>query len=127
MNGGAQTTRMKLNGNVAATRGDVKIIRWHGGQHPTFQSITRKMEAEGLRPYAWRQGPNFRHAVRSHGYGKVLYCVEGTLEIILPDFNQRVVMRPGDRLELPRGVRYATVVGPQGAHCVEGELTSLLS
>ncbi len=98
---------------------NIKIIRWRGGQHPTYQTISQKMEQEGLRPYAWSNGPNFRYAPRSHGYGKVLYCVEGTVEVILPDANQSVVLRPGDRMELPRGVRHATIIGPNGARCLE--------
>ncbi len=104
------------NGNPIA---DIRIIRWRGGQHPTYQTITRRMQEEGLRPYAWSNGPNFRYTARSHGYSKVLYCVEGSLEVILPDANQSVVLRPGDRMELPRGVRHAAIVGPSGAQCVE--------
>ena len=119
---------MKLSeNNIIGNMADIKIIRWRGGQHPTYQTITRQMEQEGLRPYAWTQGPNCRHAARSHGYSKVLYCVEGSLEVILPDINQRVQLRPGDRVELPRGVRYAAVFGSNGARCVEGEVDPLLS
>ena len=77
------------------------------------------MQQEGLRPYTWSNGPNFRHTTRSHGYNKVLYCVEGSVEVVLPDVNQSVVLRPGDRLDLPRGVRHAAIVGPGGAQCVE--------
>ncbi len=104
---------------IANAISDIRVIRWRGGQHPTYQTITQKMHEEGLRPYAWSNGPNFRYTVRSHGYCKVLYCVEGSLEVILPDVNQSVMLRPGDRMELPRGVRHATIVGPRGAQCVE--------
>lgn len=113
--------------NATAVVAEIKVIRWRGGQHPTYQTITRRMEQEGLRPYAWSQGPNARQALRSHGYSKVLYCVEGSIEIILPDINQRVQLRPGDRVDLPRGVRYAAFIGPRGTKCVEGEAATLLS
>lgn len=113
--------------NAGAGRDEVKIVRWRGGQHPTFQTISRLMEKEGLRPYSWWMGPSTRHAVRSHGYNKVLYCIEGAIEVILPDINQRVVLRPGDRIDLPRGVRYALYVGATGARCAEGEIPTLLS
>jgi hypothetical protein len=119
---------MRFIGNHAVeARAEVKVTRWRGGQHPTFEAITSKMTAEGMRPYAWTQGPNFRRPVCSHGYGKVIYCVEGVLEVILPDLNQQTNLRPGDRLELPRGVRYAAIAGPSGVRCVEGELMPLLS
>ena len=102
-------------GNVS----EIVVTRWRGGQHPSQQAIVRKMEEEGLRPYAWTNGPNFRYAIRSHGYGKVLYCVEGSLEINLPDMNQRVVLRSGDRIDLPHGVRHAMIIGSSGARCLE--------
>jgi hypothetical protein len=79
------------------------------------------MTQEGLRPYRWSNGPNFRYAPRSHGFDKVLYCVQGSIEVILPDLGQRMILRPGDRLEVPRGVRYAQVIGPDGAQCLESE------
>ncbi len=95
------------------------MVRWHGGQHPALQAITEKMKQEGLRPYASSNGPNFRIAARSHGYTKVMYCVEGTLELFFPDASQSLLLRPGDRVELPRGLRHATIVGSQGAQCLE--------
>ncbi len=105
--------------SAAGTAAEVKVVRWHGGQHPTYQAITRQMNDEGLRPYSWSQGPNFRYGARSNGYKTVLYCVEGWLEIILPDMDQSVVLRPGDRIDMPRGVRHAAIIGPRGARCVE--------
>ncbi|HVO44434.1 MAG TPA: hypothetical protein VMT34_17535, partial [Aggregatilineales bacterium] len=94
---------------------EIKVIRWRGSQHPTQQAIITRMQDEGLRPYSWTNGPNFRYAIRSHGYDKVIYCADGVVEVNLPDYNQRVTLRPGDRIDLPRGVRHGTVVGPNGA------------
>jgi quercetin dioxygenase-like cupin family protein len=107
----AQGTLSRLN--------EIKLTRWHGAQHPTLQVITRQMEQEGLRPYSWSNGPNFRIAARSHGSTKIMYCIEGSLELVLPDINQSIVLRPGDRVELPRGVRHAAMTGPRGARCLE--------
>ena len=73
----------------------VRITRWRGGQHPTLSGITRMMKSEGLRPYMWMNMPNHRYAVRSHGYSKVLFVVEGNVELVFPDSNQRVVLRAG--------------------------------
>jgi quercetin dioxygenase-like cupin family protein len=52
-----------------------------------------------------------------------LYVVEGTLEITLPDTNQRVKLRGGDRVEIPAGIRHGTIVGSTGAKCVEASKT----
>ncbi|MGQ9909644.1 MAG: cupin domain-containing protein [Candidatus Flexifilum sp.] len=108
---------------MAIDQAEVRVIRWTGGQHPTLSSITRQMQKDGLRPYVWENTPNYRYAVRSHGYRRVLYVIEGVLEITLPDSNQRVKLRAGDRVEIPAGIRHGTVIGPQGARCVEAALS----
>lgn len=98
----------------------VRIIRWVGGQHPSLSNITRQMRSESLRPYSWDNTPNYRYAIRSHGYTKIMYVVEGTVEITLPDTDtQRVRLRAGDRVEVPAGTRHGMIVGSAGAKCVE--------
>lgn len=101
----------------------VRVTRWTGGQHPTLSILTRQLQKEGLRPYTWDNTPNYRYAARSHNYNKVLYVVEGTLEIILPDTNQRVKLRSGDRAEIPAGIRHGMIVGSAGAKCIEASVT----
>ncbi|MGQ9887797.1 MAG: cupin domain-containing protein [Aggregatilineales bacterium] len=100
----------------------VRVTRWTGGQHPTMSTITRMMKAQGLRPYMWTNTPNHRYAVRSHGYDKVLCVVEGALELVLPDSNQRVRLRPGDRADIPAGTRHGAIVGSNGVTCVEASI-----
>jgi uncharacterized protein YaiE (UPF0345 family) len=97
----------------------VRVLRWRGGSHPTEQAIRLQLMQQGVQPYTWTQPANFRYPLRSHAHDKVLCCVEGSLEAILPDLNQRVVLRPGDRLEVPRNVRYALIIGARGARCLE--------
>ncbi len=97
----------------------VRVVRWTGGQHPTSSLITRQMQREGLRPYAWENKPNHRYAIRSHGYSKVMYVIEGVIEITLADSNERVKLRAGDRIEIPAGTRHSTIIGSSGAKCVE--------
>ena len=108
---------------MAAVQAMVKVTRWQGGQHPTLLNISHSMQREGLRPHVWINRPNSRHAVRSHGYHKVLYVVDGTLDITLPDSNQQIRLRSGDRIDIPAGVRHGTVVGSHGVKCAEASLT----
>lgn len=98
---------------------NVRLTRWSGGQHPTIASVTRLLKNEGLRPHMCANMANYRYAVRSHGYDKVLYVIDGSVEIILPDSNQRAQLRTGDRLDIPAGIRYGTIVGQSGAKCIE--------
>ncbi len=104
---------------MAIEQSAVRVTRWSGGQHPTLSSITRQMQKEGMRPYFWENTPNYRYAIRSHGYCKVMYVVEGTMEITLPDSNHRVRLRAGDRIEIPAGIRHGAIIGSGGAKCVE--------
>ena len=107
---------------MALTEATVNITRWSGGQHPTLSNITSLMKKDGLRPYMWFNAPNHRYGVRSHGYGKVLYVVDGSVEIILPDSNLKIRLRAGDRIDIPAGVRHSTIVGNSGAKCVEAAI-----
>jgi hypothetical protein len=108
---------------MAETSADITIKRWRGGQHPSLGAITRLMQQEGLRPYMWMNLPNHRQAVRTHGYNKVVYVIDGLLEIIFPDRNQRILLRSGDRIDIPAGVRHGTIVGTGGVKCVEASLS----
>jgi len=97
----------------------VSITRWNKSQHPSMSNIIREMKNDGLRPYMWSNMPNHRYAVRSHNYDKVLYVIDGVVEVTLPDSNQRVKLKAGDRIDIPAGVRHGTIVGRSGAKCVE--------
>lgn len=107
---------------AVAAINQIRITRWYGGQHPTLDNITRQMRTEGLRPYVWGNAPNSRYPLRSHGYDKTIYCVQGSMEVLLPNAKQRVTLRPGDRVDVPRGTRYSAIVGPTGVQCIEGSL-----
>ncbi len=107
---------------MATKQATVKVTRWTGGKHPTLSNITRIMRAEGMRPYKWETQPNQRYAIRSHGYTKVLYLIEGSIEIALPDSNQRTKLRAGDRVEIPARVRHGSVTGRSGAVCLEAAI-----
>ena len=106
---------------MAETKTDMlRITRWHGSHHPTLTLMTHQLEQDGLRPFKWSNNANYRYGVRSHGHAKSLYCVEGTMEVFLPDTRQRVVMKKGDRIDIAAGARHSITVGPQGVMCVEG-------
>lgn len=104
---------------MAIRQTEIRLTRWNGGQNPTMSSITRLMQKEGLRPYLWENSPNYRYPVRSHGFSKVMFVIEGALEVSFPDTRQSVRMRAGDRIDIPAGIHHAVIVGNSGAKCVE--------
>lgn len=106
---------------MAATQTlQVRITRWRGGQHPTFPLIKQILENEGMRPFLWKHEANYRYGVRSNGYAKTIYCVEGSIEIYLPDNRQTIMLRPGDRIDIGARVRHSITVGLYGTACLEG-------
>jgi hypothetical protein len=96
-----------------------EVTRWQGSQHPTTSLITRMMEKEGMRAYAWNGTPNKQFPTTSNNFHRILYIVAGSLEVNLPDENHRYTLKTGDRLIVPAGIRYSLIVGPQGADCLE--------
>ena len=100
----------------------MEVIRWQKTTPPQEQELRKRMQEEGLSPYAWSNGPGEQYAVHSHSYQKVLYCVSGSIRFILPDYaanGENIDLAPGDCMILPAGVRHSALVGPQGVVCLE--------
>jgi hypothetical protein len=80
------------------------------------------LDAEGLRPSTWSNGPHDRYGEHRHAYDKVLVVEAGSIVFHLP--GGPVELRVGDRLELPSGTAHAADVGPDGVTCLEAHLPS---
>jgi hypothetical protein len=79
-----------------------------------------RLEAEGLRPSAWANGPGERYAEHRHDYDKVLVAESGSIVFHVP--GGAIELRRGDRLDLPAGTPHAADVGPEGVTCLEAHL-----
>ena len=99
---------------------NIQYTPWQGSQHPTPELLHRQLTSDGLRPFRTKHAGNYRCAVRTHGYSKAIFCVEGKVEVMLPDSRRRVTLRPGDRLDIGAGVRHSLAVGIHGATLLEG-------
>jgi len=86
----------------------------------TPDELMAKLRSEASGCYSWSNGPGDRYAPHSHGYEKVLYCVDGSITFVLDEEGRRIEMRPGDRMVLPAGTIHSADVGPGGCSCVEG-------
>jgi quercetin dioxygenase-like cupin family protein len=79
-----------------------------------------KLRAEASGVYSWSNGPGDRYAAHSHGFEKVLYCVDGSITFALEHEGKQLQLKPGDRMVLPAGTVHSAVVGPAGCTCIEG-------
>jgi uncharacterized protein YjlB len=78
-----------------------------------------RLEAEGLDPGAWSNGPHDRYSAHDHGYDKIIVVVDGSIRFGLPGRGDIVELGAGDRLELPARTAHDADVGPDGVTCLE--------
>ncbi len=97
----------------------LRILRWTGEKPPDEAAVRAAMQAAGLSFYAWSNAPGEVYAAHTHPYDKVLMVARGSITFVLPDRREEMTLHPGDRLDLPAGVRHAARVGPQGVTCLE--------
>ena len=82
--------------------------------------LMAKLRSEASDCYSWSNGPDERYAAHSHGYEKVLYCVEGSIVFVLEPGGERLELKAGDRMVLPAGTVHSAMVGKGGCTCIEG-------
>jgi quercetin dioxygenase-like cupin family protein len=86
----------------------------------TPDELMTRLRGEAAGCYSWSNGPGDRYAPHSHGYEKVLYCVDGSIAFILEAEGRRLELTAGDRMVLQAGTVHSAEVGPGGCTCVEG-------
>jgi quercetin dioxygenase-like cupin family protein len=86
----------------------------------TSDELMERLRGEASGCYSWSNGPGYSYAPHSHGYEKVLYCVEGSITFVLDGEGRSIELNPGDRIMLPAGTVHSAVVGPEGCSCIEG-------
>jgi quercetin dioxygenase-like cupin family protein len=95
------------------------ITLWAGNEPPTEAAIRWLYGRENLMPYQWGNAPGDTYAAHRHSYAKVIYVVSGSITFGLPATGERLVLRAGDRLDLPAGITHDATVGPDGVTCLE--------
>ncbi len=87
---------------------------------PISDDLMKRLQSEASNCYSWSNGPSDRYAAHSHGYEKVLYCVNGSITFVLEGEGRRLQLGPGDRMVLPAGTVHSAMVGTAGCTCIEG-------
>jgi len=86
----------------------------------TTDELMTRLRGEATDCYSWSNGPGDRYAPHSHGYEKVLYCLDGSIAFILEREGRRLELTAGGRMVLPSGTVHSAEVGPDGCTCIEG-------
>jgi quercetin dioxygenase-like cupin family protein len=85
-----------------------------------LDELMKRLRSEASGCYSWSNGPGDRYAAHSHGYEKVLYCVDGSITFSLEADGRRLELKAGDRMVLPVGTVHSAEVGARGCTCIEG-------
>lgn len=78
------------------------------------------MVRQKLDPYIWSNRAHDSYSAHKHEYEKVIYVVEGSITFILPILRKQILLKKGDRLDLPAQVVHSAQVGADGVVCIEG-------
>jgi quercetin dioxygenase-like cupin family protein len=95
-------------------------LAWDRSDTPGTETVTARLRAEGVEPYAWSNGPGDRYAVHQHDYTKLLMCAAGSITFLVGPDAAPVELEAGDGFVLPAGTPHGAVVGPAGCTCLEG-------
>lgn len=101
---------------------ELKITPWIKEEAATADELLEQMDDYDSKVYRWSSPPDYVFAGHTHGFHKLLYVVEGSIKFDFPTRHKSVTLNPGDRLELPAGVRHSAVVGASGVDCLEAHI-----
>ena len=99
----------------------VELTRWPHDKLPTQSQLDAIFRESHLSPNWWSNGPGDVYGVHSHSFHKVLFCADGGITFRIEPGGRDYELRPGDRLDIPRGTSHSAVVGPEGVTCVEAQ------
>jgi len=85
---------------VAGKEAERLVTRWAGEVVPEAGDLARRLGEEGLEPYMFTMGPGERYGLHQHDHDEVRWVVRGSVRFGLGG-GGRVVLGPGDRLDLP--------------------------
>lgn len=96
-----------------------QVTPWADSVPPTESTLMRLCKEQGLHPYQWSNNPHDVYSAHSHSYDKVIYVVRGSITFGLPELGKEILLKAGDRLDLPAGTVHNAQVGAQGVVCLE--------
>jgi quercetin dioxygenase-like cupin family protein len=71
--------------------------------------------------FEWEDAPGIAYEEHTHQDRVSMYIVSGGLTFIFED-QETIVLKQGDRFDVPPGKKHTAVVGPEGCTYVVGEM-----
>ncbi len=95
------------------------VIRWSAPEAPDEEILRRELLDESFEVFRWRDEAGAEYERHAHEHDESLWVVEG--EMHFESGGHEVVLRPGDRLMLPRGTAHTARAGSDGVTYLIGE------
>src|SRR5262249_21533585 len=83
--------------------------------------IEEELASEGYALHTWSNGPGFWYPVHDHPYHKIIVVLEGSITFYLPAEKREILLKKGEKLELPPRTEHSASVGAHGVTCLEGQ------
>lgn len=97
-----------------AAQADIAVTRWDHEDPPSERDIYVRMEEEGFSPYLRGEPAGTRKPMHAHPFVEVLWVVSGWVRYTFPARDgaetHHVILKAGDRLELPANFAHETEV-----------------
>ena len=77
---------------------ELKVTPWDKEEPPTEADLAEQLGEQELRVYHWSSPPEGMFAGHTHGYHKVLFILEGSIEFEFPTRHQSIRLKAGDGL-----------------------------
>lgn len=88
----------------------IDVVHISKSKKPTLQELTNILEAEGLEWELYEDQPGTKYGRHKHDFDDFIVIVEGQMK--LGTDRGEWIMKPGDRLNLPRNtIHWAEVIG----------------
>jgi quercetin dioxygenase-like cupin family protein len=101
---------------------ELKMTPWTEDTPPTEEELHEFLTGQELHVFRWVSPPQGVFDGHTHGYHKILYVVTGSIKFEFPTKHKTITLRPGDRLDLPAGLRHSAVAGGETTICLESHI-----
>ena len=101
---------------------ELKITPWNNQTPPIEEELRSQLAKQELKVYHWSSPAEAVFWGHTHGYHKILYVVSGNIKFEFPSRHKTISLHPGDRLDLPGGIRHSAVAGTEGVTCLEAHI-----
>lgn len=88
---------------------------------PSFEEQwRRKLLNEGFdHIFIWRDGPNVTYTDHAHPFSTCHVILDGEMTVVTEDVGK--ILKPGDRMDVPRGVLHSSKMGNTGCRYIIAE------